>query len=141
MFGTHFYHATMRKSVAVFGTLFNDISVVRKKADGSIVNQVRVPLAYGPKQKFLSRLDIRCSRLECVIPKKSRHHKYSNPLPKGSSALSTRWTQGRIGTWQKEQASEPIPEYNRPMGSPRLRGTRPFVLAACPWHPYPRTSR
>ena len=37
MFGTHFYHATMRKSVAVFGTLFNDISVVRKKADGSIV--------------------------------------------------------------------------------------------------------
>lgn len=57
MFGTHFYHATMRKSVAVFGTLFNDISVVRKKADGSIVNQVRVPLAYGPKQKFLSRLD------------------------------------------------------------------------------------
>jgi len=57
MFGTHFYHATMRKSVAVFGTLFNDIAVVRKKADGSIVNQVRVPLAYGPKQKFLARLD------------------------------------------------------------------------------------
>ena len=57
MFGTHFYHATMRKSVAVFGTLFNDIAVVRKKADGSIVNQVRVPLAYGPKEKFLSRLD------------------------------------------------------------------------------------
>jgi hypothetical protein len=57
MFGTHFYHATMRKSVAVFGTLFNDIAVVRKKSDGSIVNQVRVPLAYGPKQKFLARLD------------------------------------------------------------------------------------
>lgn len=57
MFGTHFYHATMRKSVAVFGTLFNNINVVRKKSDGSIVNQVRVPLAYGPKQKFLARLD------------------------------------------------------------------------------------
>ena len=57
MFGTHFYHATMRKSVAVFGTLFNDISVVRRKSDGSIVNQIRVPLAYGPKQKFLARLD------------------------------------------------------------------------------------
>ena len=57
MFGTHFYHATMRKSVAVFGTLFNDIAVVRKKSDGSIVNQVRVPLSYGPKQKFLARLD------------------------------------------------------------------------------------
>ena len=57
MFGTHFYHATMRKSVAVFGTLFNDISVIRSKADGTVLNQIRVPLAYGPKQKFLTRLD------------------------------------------------------------------------------------
>jgi hypothetical protein len=57
MFGDHFYHATMRKSVAVFGTLFNNISVVRKKADGSTINQIRVPLAYGPKEKYLARLD------------------------------------------------------------------------------------
>ena len=57
MFGTHFYHATMRKSVAVFGTLFNNISVVRKDGSGNLLNQIKVPLAYGPKQKFLSRLD------------------------------------------------------------------------------------
>ena len=57
MFGDHFYHATMRKSVAVFGTLFNNLSVVRKKADGSTINQIRVPLAYGPKEKYLARLD------------------------------------------------------------------------------------
>ena len=57
MFGSHFYHATVRKSVAVFGTLFNNILVARKKGDGSIINQVKVPLAYGPKQKFLSRID------------------------------------------------------------------------------------
>jgi len=57
MFGDHFYHATMRKSVAVFGTLFNNIKVVRKKAGGGVLNQVKVPLAYGPKQKFLARLD------------------------------------------------------------------------------------
>ena len=56
MFGTHFYHATMRKSVAVFGTLFNDISVIRKKTDGTVLNQIRVPLAYGPKAKFLTRI-------------------------------------------------------------------------------------
>ena len=30
MFGGHFYHATMRKSVAVFGTLFNNMNVIRK---------------------------------------------------------------------------------------------------------------
>jgi len=57
MFGDHFYHATMRKSVAVFGTLFNNLKVIRKASDGSVLNQVRVPLAYGPKQKFLARLD------------------------------------------------------------------------------------
>tara|TARA_B100000902_G_scaffold310336_1_gene299926 strand:- start:7800 stop:8549 length:750 start_codon:yes stop_codon:yes gene_type:complete len=57
MFGDHFYHATMRKSVAVFGTLFNNIKVIRQKAGGGVLNQVKVPLAYGPKQKFLSRLD------------------------------------------------------------------------------------
>lgn len=57
MFGDHFYHATMRKSVAIFGTLFNNLKVLRKAADGSVLNQVRVPLAYGPKQKFLARLD------------------------------------------------------------------------------------
>ena len=57
MFGDHFYHATMRKSVAVFGTLFNNIKVARKASGGGLLNQVRVPLSYGPKQKFLSRLD------------------------------------------------------------------------------------
>lgn len=57
MFGSHFYHSTMRKAVAVFGTLFNNINVVRTKADGSVLNQIKVPLAYGPKQKFLARLD------------------------------------------------------------------------------------
>lgn len=57
MFGSHFYHATVRKSVAVFGTLFNNITVARTKSDGSLINQVKVPLAYGPKQKFLSRLE------------------------------------------------------------------------------------
>jgi len=30
MFGNHFYHAAIRRTVAVFGTLFNDINVLRK---------------------------------------------------------------------------------------------------------------
>lgn len=57
MFSGHSYHATIRKTVAVFGTLFNNISVVRKDAGGNVINITRVPLAYGPKQKFLARLD------------------------------------------------------------------------------------
>lgn len=57
MFGPHFYHSTMRKAVAVFGTIFNNINVIRTKADGTVLNQIKVPLSYGPKQKFLARLD------------------------------------------------------------------------------------
>jgi len=57
MFGTHFYHSTLRKSVSVFGTIFNDISVIRLDGTGGVLNQVKVPLSYGPKQKFLARLD------------------------------------------------------------------------------------
>ena len=47
----------MRKSVAVFGTLFNNISVIRQDGSGNVLNQIKVPLAYGPKQKFLARID------------------------------------------------------------------------------------
>ena len=49
MFGNHFYHAAIRRTVAVFGTLFNDINVIRKGNDGSAKSIVKVPLAYGPK--------------------------------------------------------------------------------------------
>ena len=57
MLGDYFYHAVLRKSVAVFGTLFNNITVVRKDSNGNIKDTQRVPLAYGPRQKFLSRIE------------------------------------------------------------------------------------
>lgn len=56
MFGDHYYHATLRKAVAVFGTIFNNINVVRT-SNTKVLSQLKVPLAYGPKQKFLARLD------------------------------------------------------------------------------------
>ena len=57
MFGPHFYHSTLRKAVSVFGTIFNDITVIRLDGSGGVLNQIKVPLAYGPKQKFLARLE------------------------------------------------------------------------------------
>jgi len=53
MLGSTFYHQTIRKYVAVFGTLFNDINIERKNSSGVIVERLKVPLAYGPKQKWL----------------------------------------------------------------------------------------
>ena len=52
-----FYHETVRNIIVGFGTLFNDIHVVRKNNSGVITQSMKVPLAYGPKQKWLSRLD------------------------------------------------------------------------------------
>lgn len=57
MFGNHFYHNTIRRAVSVFGTIFNDVNIIRRDASGNILNMVKVPLAYGPKQKFLSRIE------------------------------------------------------------------------------------
>lgn len=56
MFGTYFYHQTTRKMVVAFGTLFNDIEVRRTDAGGNVIELIKVPLAYGPKQKFLTRI-------------------------------------------------------------------------------------
>ena len=53
MLGSTFYHQTIRKYVAVFGTLFNDINIERKNSSGTVVERLKVPLAYGPKQKWL----------------------------------------------------------------------------------------
>ena len=43
--------------VVSFGTIFNNINIVRKDNNGTIIQKMKVPLAYGPKQKFLARLD------------------------------------------------------------------------------------
>ena len=56
MLGQQFYHETMRKVVVAFGTMFNDINLVRKNSSGDVVQTMKVPLAYGPKQKWLARL-------------------------------------------------------------------------------------
>ena len=53
MLGVTFYHQTIRKYVAVFGTLFNDISIERKNSSGTVIETLKIPLAYGPKQKWL----------------------------------------------------------------------------------------
>ena len=56
MFGTHFYHEKTRKCVAIFGRLFNNIYVIRKNSSGGVISQVKVPLSYAPKSKYLERI-------------------------------------------------------------------------------------
>ena len=57
MFGRRFYHESLRKVVVAFGTIFNNIIIHRTDADGSVLQRLKVPLSYSPKEKFLVRLE------------------------------------------------------------------------------------
>ena len=56
MFGTFFYNETMKRAVSIFGTVFNNITVKKIKENGTVLHEQKVPISYGPKQKFLARL-------------------------------------------------------------------------------------
>ena len=56
MLGNYFYHEIIRKTVISFGTLFNDIHVRHQDQAGNDISDIKVPVAYGPRQKFLARI-------------------------------------------------------------------------------------
>ena len=56
MFGTYFYHQTTRKMVVAFGSLFNNIEVRRTDSADAVVEVIKIPLSYGPKDKMLVRI-------------------------------------------------------------------------------------
>ena len=56
MLGQYFYNESLRKTIIAFGSLFNDINITRKDSKGEAEQTMKVPLAYGPKQKFIVRL-------------------------------------------------------------------------------------
>ena len=57
MFGTHFYHKRVRTAVSVFGSLFNNLNVLRTNSSNQVISQVKVPLSYAKKRDFLSRIE------------------------------------------------------------------------------------
>lgn len=75
MFGTYFYHSQIRRTIAVFGTLFNNINIRKTDSAGKILQDIKVPLAYGPRQKFLARVqnqtDLNDAKLAIKLPRMS----------------------------------------------------------------------
>ncbi len=55
MFGKTFQHDSIRKYVAMFGTLFNDVWLNRT-AEGEKLESIKVPLTYMGKDKMLARV-------------------------------------------------------------------------------------
>jgi len=52
-----FYNSLFKKYVITFGTLFNNIKIERKNATGGLEQTFKVPIAYGPREKFLARIE------------------------------------------------------------------------------------
>ena len=53
----YFYNEILRKTVISFGSLFNNISIKHTNNSNEVIDVIKVPLAYGPTQKFLARLE------------------------------------------------------------------------------------
>jgi hypothetical protein len=53
----YFYNEILRRTVIAFGSLFNGIEIKHTDSSNNIVSVIKVPLAYGPTQKFLARLE------------------------------------------------------------------------------------
>lgn len=70
MFGhSPFYFSTIRKMVIYFGNIFNDLSITRTNTDGTVVQLMKVPLTYAPKDKLLARVnaDPEIQRLAAIV--------------------------------------------------------------------------
>jgi hypothetical protein len=71
MLGTYFYHEIFKKTIVGFGTLFNNIEL--RRLSGNKDEVMKVPLAYGPAEKFLARLrqsaDITDQKVQITLPR------------------------------------------------------------------------
>ena len=57
MFGSTFYHESIRKVVVAFGSLFDEIAVQRRDSSGNVSKRILVPIMYAPKEKFVQMLN------------------------------------------------------------------------------------
>jgi len=53
----YFYNEIFRSVIIGFGSMFNGIEIQHKNESDNTVSTLRVPLAYGPTQKFLARIE------------------------------------------------------------------------------------
>ena len=54
----HFYNRTIRKIVVAFGTVFNDIFLIRYTKNGLTAKETfKVPLNWGAKEKYITRIN------------------------------------------------------------------------------------
>ena len=56
MFGHVYSHQVTKKYIIMFGNMFNDMTIQRFDSSNNLTQQLTVPIAYGPKEKFLAKI-------------------------------------------------------------------------------------
>lgn len=71
MLGTTFFHNTTREIVLSFGNMFNNIHIQREDSSGNVVQQVKVPIQYGPKEYYLAKINSSRDGVQQILPQLS----------------------------------------------------------------------
>ena len=112
MLGTYSYNEIIRKTIIAFGTLFNNLEIRHEDENGNDFSFIKVPIAYGPIQKFLARLeqkpDLR-KRVALTLPRMSFELTSIQYDP--SRKVSTMQTFNAIGGSNNKKVYMPVP-YN-----------------------------
>ncbi len=110
LYNEYFYHKTIFKSVATFGTLFNDITVKRKTSDSNIVKELKVPLSYGPRSKFLAKIEETDKNVAITLPRISFEMSgFSYDSQRKLNSLGVRYNTTETGS--EKSMHNPVP-YN-----------------------------
>lgn len=67
MFGQTWSHNTIRKYIILFGTLFDNMFINRENSAGKVVQTLKIPLSYGPKDKYLARINMDVGRSSSAL--------------------------------------------------------------------------
>jgi hypothetical protein len=114
--GKFYYHEIIRRTTAAFGSMFNDIYILHKDGEGDDLSYIKVPIAYGPVQKFLARIEQKPelrNRMAITLPRMSFEiGQLSYDATRKSSTLQTFKTI-TPGTPDITKAYMPVP-YNLP---------------------------
>ena len=112
----YFYNATTRKYVALFGTYFNQLKVMRVDNNQVTQQEMIVPISYAPFQKILARLE-------------------QNPDLKRKSAINLpRMSFELTGmTYDGERKISPITKIRKTVVD-EAGGNRRFVYAGAPYN-------
>ena len=51
-----YYHSQIKKYTALFGSLFNKISIKQLDVNGNEMKTIKVPIAFGPKEKYVAKI-------------------------------------------------------------------------------------